>query len=360
MRLLIVTFGTASRESGAPQLALHLADALRNRGHEVVSWASGEPPPSLRFWQRHPWRLRRLEAFLATAPPFDAIDAPPIAVSRSVARTAPTVARSVQPDWLYFLAELPAAGRELRRRPLRTAAHLLYGLALQRAVSRGCRRATRLLLLGSQELAWVRRRRPRFAARSTAYFAAVPPEEHEVLARLRRREPRAGALRYLWLGRWAAHKGVDTLCRFLAARLATHPGERFTLAGCGTEAEGALPELVRESGRVEVVPTFSRAELPVLLARHDAGLFTSEVEGWGLSLNEMLEAGLPVFATRAGAVPDLEPFVPQQLLPFPPPAEVSLPRPDDLEARGYFRHFTWEAIAERYEREVLAALPGLR
>lgn len=360
MRLLIVTFGTANRESGAGQLALHLAGALRDRGHEVVSWASGEPPPSLRFWQHHPWRLRRLEAFLTAEAPFDTIDAPPIAVSARVARAARTVARSVQPDWLYFLADFGAMGPRLRRRPFATVVHLLHSLALQRAIRSGCRRAARLLLLGSQELAWVRRRRPRLAAKSTAYFAAVPPGEHEALS-LPRREPRPGDLRYLWIGRWAAHKGVDTLCRFLASRIATHPRERFTLAGCGPEAKESLPEEVRRSGRVEVVPAFSRAELPDLLARHDAGLFTSRVEGWGLSLNEMLEAGLTVFATRAGAVPDLEPFFPQRLLPFPPPEEVQLALPtEDLEANGYFRHFTWPAIAERYEREVLAALPGRR
>lgn len=40
---------------------------------------------------------------------------------------------------------------------------------------------------------------------------------------------------------------------------------------------------------------------------YDAGLFTSEAEGWGLSLNEMLESDMPVFATEVGGVRDLRP-----------------------------------------------------
>jgi Glycosyl transferases group 1 len=111
------------------------------------------------------------------------------------------------------------------------------------------------------------------------------------------------------------------------------------------------------SGRVRLIPDFPRAELPALLADHDAGLFTSEAEGWGLSLSEMLESGLPVFATEAGAVGDLRPFFPGSLLPFPPPLPPELPAaPPDLEANGYYQRMSWAVIAERYESEVLADL----
>ena len=103
------------------------------------------------------------------------------------------------------------------------------------------------------------------------------------------------------------------------------------------------------------MPTFARAELPDLLVSHDAGIFTSNVEGWGLSLNEMLEAGLPVFATETGGVADLRPFFPQSLRPFPPPLRIEpWPQPEDLEANGYYARFDWAAVAKTYEEAVLA------
>jgi glycosyltransferase involved in cell wall biosynthesis len=110
-------------------------------------------------------------------------------------------------------------------------------------------------------------------------------------------------------------------------------------------------------GRVRLVSSFSRAELPDLLAAHDAGLFTSSVEGWGLSLNEMLESGLPVYATAAGAVDDLRPYFPVSLRPFPPPELPPLPGEglEDLAANGYYERFNWDRIGRDYERQALRA-----
>ena len=78
------------------------------------------------------------------------------------------------------------------------------------------------------------------------------------------------------------------------------------------------------------------------------------MEGWGLNLNEMLESGLPVYATRAGAVDDLEPYFPSSLRSFPPPERIEPAPLEDLEANGYFQRFTWGAIARDYERQVAA------
>jgi hypothetical protein len=142
------------------------------------------------------------------------------------------------------------------------------------------------------------------------------------------------------------------LLRFLGERAARHPDDTFTLAGCGPGAERDLPAHLLREGRVRLVPSFPRSDLPALLAAHDAGLFTSEVEGWGLSLNEMLEAGLTVYATPAGGVADLRPFWGGRLQPFPPPARPveSLPEPD---LGAYLSFFSWPEIARRYEEEVL-------
>jgi glycosyltransferase involved in cell wall biosynthesis len=202
----------------------------------------------------------------------------------------------------------------------------------------------------------MRRRYPRWTSKLGTYVCALSNGDRATLAAVRANRPlRRGATRFLWIGRWAAHKGTQRLLRFLAERLAGSGDETFTLAGCGGSAERDLPADWLRSGRVRLVPSFARSELPPLLAEHDAGLFTSEVEGWGLSLNEMLESGLTVFATEAGGVSDLDPYFPTSLRPFPPPIDFAPQRaPEDLAANGYLARFSWDAVAAEYERQVLA------
>jgi glycosyltransferase involved in cell wall biosynthesis len=208
--------------------------------------------------------------------------------------------------------------------------------------------------MGSHEIAWMRRRFPRWERKLGFYLCALPAGERESLAGVRRgrRPPDPRALRFLWMGRWSAQKGIRRLRRFLRQRIASRPADTFTLAGCGTAAERDLPPEWLRSGRLRIVPSFRRAELPEILAGHDAGLFTSDVEGWGLSLNEMLESGLTVFATEAGAVADLRPYFPASLRPFPPPPEIEPSPLEDLAANGYYGRFSWSTIARSYEEQV--------
>jgi glycosyltransferase involved in cell wall biosynthesis len=276
------------------------------------------------------------------------------------------VARSVQPDLRYLWLTIQDRARLFPRAPVRIAAEAATWPAVAREVIAGWRRADVALCLGTHELEWMRRRFPWVRPKLEVYLDAPPPADQEALAAVRaardglegRDRPGAG-LRFLWMGRWVAHKGIRRLVRFLADRAASHPQDSFTLAGCGGEAlRDCPPDLVRD-GRIRAVPSFTRRELPDILRGHDAGLFTSEVEGWGLSLNEMLESGLPVFATRAGGVPDLEPCFPRSLHPFPPPAAAAgmdLSPDRDLDATGYYDRFTWPRIAERYEATVLRRL----
>jgi glycosyltransferase involved in cell wall biosynthesis len=203
----------------------------------------------------------------------------------------------------------------------------------------------------------MRRRFPRWAPKLGIYICAPPPDEREALTAVRRRrtEPPGPGLRFLWIGRWSAQKGTARLLRFLRERTATHPDDTFTLAGCGPAAEREVPSGWLRSGRVRIVPAFARPDLPSLLAGHDAGLFTSSVEGWGLSLTEMLESGLTVFATEAGAVADLRPYFPASLRPFPPPAQIAPGLLEDLEANGYLERFSWPTIARAWEEQVLGS-----
>ena len=357
MKILVVSYAPLNAELGAAQSALGLAAALRARGHDALAWWPETPPGTGR------WDLRRRQRevmadFLARHGPFDVIDTPAIGVSRGLARQAGLVVRSIQPELLYLEQEIRAdLGRRFPPTP-RTLAHALIAAPRAATILAGWRHARFIVCLGTIELSWMLRRFPRWAPKLGSYVCALSPAERPVLAEVRRRRPAGPAgegLRFLWIGRWAAHKGTRRLVRWIADRSAAAPHDTFTIAGCGPAAERDLrPEQLR-SGRVRLVPSFPRDQLPALLASHDAGVFTSTVEGWGLSLNEMLEAGLPVFATRAGGVADLEPYFPQSLRPFPPPVRIEpWPRLEDLEANGYFARFDWATIARDYEEAALA------
>lgn len=360
MRILLVSHPPLSAELGAAQLALNLAAALRERGHDAVAWSPAPLPPDLlaktRWWNLWLRQTRAAEEHAERHGPFDVIDTPAISASpRLRAATGRLVVRSMQPELRYLYVDVKG---DLTHRIVpspRAVANAAVGLAKARAIVNGWRRAHRIVCLGSHELDWMRRRYPRWAAKMTSYVCAPTRADREAFAEVRRhrKTPTGEGTRFLWLGRWAAHKGTRTLLPFLARRIASHPKDRFTLAGCGEAPRRDLPASWIESGLVRLVPSYGRAELPGLLAAHDAGLFTSTVEGWGLSLNEMLEAGLTVYATPAGGVADLKPYWGSRLRPFPPPdrPEPEGPAPD---LEGYYQRFSWPEIARRYEEDALA------
>jgi glycosyltransferase involved in cell wall biosynthesis len=90
-----------------------------------------------------------------------------------------------------------------------------------------------------------------------------------------------------------------------------------------------------------------------LLAGHDAGLFTSRVEGWGLTLQEMFESGMPVYATNAGAVADLRAEFPDLLREFPPGfgERIDIPSPSPV-SQSYLSQYSWTAIAADYLEKI--------
>lgn len=185
---------------------------------------------------------------------------------------------------------------------------------------------------------------PWLTSRLYAYLNAPGEEDRPGLAAAAAQRTAGPPHRLLWLGRWVPHKGTGAALAFLERRLRLNPGERATLAGTGRPVP--LPAVIR--GRVDVVEAFPRSDLPGMLAAHDVGLFTSEVEGWGLSLSEMLESGMTVYATHAGAVPDLQPAFPATLRPFPPPDTGPLAHPFPGLAPGYAERFCWNDIARGY------------
>ncbi len=359
MRILLVSHPSLTAELGAAQIALRLAEGLRSLGHDAVAWSPEPLPSSTCWWNLWVQQRRAIERHARERGPFDLIDTPAISASPALAREAPLLVRSLQPE-IHYVAWAVLGDLRHRFPPSpRALAHALLSVPRVGAIVAGWRRARAILCLGSRELAWMRRRFPRWSSKLGLYVCAPSDAERITLSEVRRNRsapPSGAGVRFLWIGRWAEHKGTRRLLRFLTGRMAAAPADLFTIAGCGPAAEREIPADWLRTGRVRVVPAFSRSELPALLASHDAGLFTSQVEGWGLSLNEMLESGLPVYATAAGAVDDLRPFFPSSLRPFPPPGRVEPGELEDLEANGYHERFSWARITRDYELQALRTI----
>lgn len=356
MRILVVSHPPLRGELGAGQTALALAESLRGLGHDAIAWSAADEIGPARGAALHAARATALERVARRLGPFDVIDAPAADLVELAPVPSIRVARSVQPVLEYLEIENSAA---LRDRPFRPSTwwSLVDSRAARRRTIRGLRVADRVLALGSLERAMLLRRFPELAAKLSTYFAAPPADDRDVLrgVRARRRDiEAAGSVRkFLWIGRWTTHKGIGRLLEWIEGGQLEATGSVVTVAGCGEVRDRRLLELVRR-GVVEVVPKFVRAELSDLLTRHDAGLFTSEVEGWGLGLQEMLESGLQVHAVEAGAVPDLRPWLAPLLLPFPP-SDSGVDRASAIDWDAYEARFSWSRIASDYLAAVVNA-----
>jgi glycosyltransferase involved in cell wall biosynthesis len=302
---------------------------------------------------------QKLRAFLHSAEEFDLIDSPAVLSGRGfLRRDATWVCRSLQPDIQYMYETLRARRGTSPLALAKTTFAVAKSMAVAGLIYRGWVHSDVIMCLGEVERAWMSRWCPTLRAKLAVYDCAISDADGAAMAEVRRsrRAPReTDAVRYLWIGRWTEHKGVAALYSFLHERLALGLNERFTIAGCGETGERAVAGLL-DSGRVRVVPTFMRAQLPALLAEHDAGLFTSRVEGWGLVLNEMVESGLPVYATSAGGVTELRSVLGSSIQSFPPPvAFVPPPSPSAEQWSRYEARFRWETIAARYLESVAMA-----
>jgi glycogen(starch) synthase len=116
-----------------------------------------------------------------------------------------------------------------------------------------------------------------------------------------RPDPPAEPLRWLYLGRLMAHKGVLPLLEAFARVAAADPRITLTLAGAGVERD----RLARRStelglaGRVDIVPPVPPAEVAALLHRHDLLVHASLRETFGMTVVEAIATGTPVLVARS-------------------------------------------------------------
>ena len=356
IRILIVTHAPLSPKYGAGQMAINLAEAFKKQGHDVTFWSPHPMPNFTRWWQyleTLPLMRSRLDSFLSEQEPFDVIDCAGVLITNSVVtKSKLTVARSVQPDIPYLASGL-LDGKGIKKIIL-LPFNLFSALVHIFLLLQGWSRATYILCLGSLELKMINRWFPWWRSKSLSYVNAISKDEQVEFTKIRlnRVQQDLESTRFIWIGRWAAHKGIKELVEFICHRTISHPKDTFTIAGCDKNAEKDFPDELIKSGQLRIVPSFDRSEIYSLIANHDAGLFTSKIEGWGLILNEMLESGMPVFATQVGGVPDLQPFC-KNIYPFPPPDKLTFEYLKSCQiSENYYNFFVWDKIAETYANQI--------
>ncbi|MCC5637255.1 glycosyltransferase [Nostoc sp. CHAB 5844] len=335
-------------------MAINLGEAFRTQGHDVTLW-SPYPMPSQTKWsqalQSFPLMRTKLDDFLETQEPFDVIDCYAPLITKRVSKSGLVVARSVQPDILYIASNLkiPSNLKKIKDIILLPLSYLLASVHIF-FLLQGWKRAKYILCLGKLEFQWMNKWFPWWKNKLIVYNNALSKAEQVELTqiRLNRKKYQEEGIRFLWIGRWVAHKGIKELVNFIVKRAALYPQDTFTIAGCGTSVEQDFPSELIQLGRIKILPSFERSQLSLLLANHDIGLFTSKVEGWGLTLHEMLESGMPVFATLAGGVLDLQPFFQDMLKLFPPLQQISHEQMKSTYMNHYYSIFSWEKIAENY------------
>ncbi|HEU4348190.1 MAG TPA: glycosyltransferase family 4 protein [Actinoplanes sp.] len=115
------------------------------------------------------------------------------------------------------------------------------------------------------------------------------------------RPPPAEPLRWLYLGRLMAHKGVLTLVEAFARVSATDPRLTLTLVGSGP-AQDEVARRIAELGlddRITVRPPVPPEEVTGLLHRHDLLVHASRRETFGMTVVEAIATGTPVLVARS-------------------------------------------------------------
>lgn len=140
--------------------------------------------------------------------------------------------------------------------------------------------------------------------------AALAPGFEAGQARARRTAARAGAApRFLYVGRLATEKGLDTLLQaFAQARGALPAGAELVLVGAGPQRDAlqAQAAALQLGDAVRFTGAMDAAGLSQEYARASVLVLPSTREPWGLVANEALHHGCPVIVSEVcGCRPEL-------------------------------------------------------
>ena len=173
------------------------------------------------------------------------------------------------------------------------------------------------------------------------------------------RQAQSGPLRIGLVGRLAPEKGIDIFLHAAARVRKQHPEISFEIAGEGAE-RSHLQQLLRELHlEAQVNLCGGVADMPAFYAGLDLLVSASRQEGLPIALLEGMASGLPVVATRVGAVPQVvlegvtgllvEPEAPEAL------AEAMEQLIDSRTLRGSLGQAGQDRIRSEFSAERMAA-----
>jgi glycosyltransferase involved in cell wall biosynthesis len=241
-----------------------------------------------------------------------------------------------------------AAG--LRRRLRDTVAHGVVsasgaGLAIGRLNEEFYRR------YGASRIVWAP-----YSVDDKRFACPAPTSRSELLSRWGLDASRPVVL---YCGKLAPHKRPLDLC---AAAKALSRAVNVIFVGDGVLADAVRSSLV--PGQGAVTGFVNQSELPAYYHAADVIVLPSEVERWGLVINEAMAAGvLPVVSDRVGAAPDLVAGVGEVYPCGDVPAlagalDRALARAPDpgtrAKVKGHVARFSLERTAEGFEEAALA------
>jgi glycosyltransferase involved in cell wall biosynthesis len=121
--------------------------------------------------------------------------------------------------------------------------------------------------------------------------------------------PTRRVIRWLYVGHISAAKGIpelfEALRRFPDAQLTVVGPLIGARKGGGSELLAAAQADAALRGRITHIGTLPPNEARDVYPNHDLFVFPTRREGFSNSLVEAMEAGLPIVATRVGAIPDM-------------------------------------------------------
>jgi glycosyltransferase involved in cell wall biosynthesis len=207
--------------------------------------------------------------------------------------------------------------------------------------------------------------------RARLLSAGVPPQRVSLISngvdirpfaaaqRAREQQPPTSGLHVGIVARLSPEKGVDVFLRSAANVHKQSPQTRFFIAGDGPE-RAALEALLAELGLAGTAFLHGRTtDMPGFYASIDVMVSASHIEGLPIAILEGMASGLPIVATRVGAVPQVIRDAETGLLvpPADPAAMASavLRLLGDAALRHSLGSAAQQLAAERFSADAMAA-----
>ena len=175
----------------------------------------------------------------------------------------------------------------------------------------------------------------------------------------------------MFIGRLAAHKGIDTLLAACPSLLSAHPDLTILLAGSRTGWSGlgaaleAMPADTAE--RVVVLEDFAESDRDLILGAADIVVVPSREEAFGMVILEAWAAQRPVVASDIAAVRSvIRDGVDGLLVPVGQAEALAtavgslLASPETAQRLGLAgsqriaEEFSWEVVVDRWNEELVA------